>query len=180
MTDFMNLKRRLRAFGRKEDGVASVEFALMFPILISIFLMSAEMGVIQLRQAMLERSMDIAVRELRLGKPEYRNPENLMQAVCDESLLLKDCMDNMMLEMGPVDPRNFTYAAGSAECVDRNETANPVVNYTSGSNNETMLLRFCVLHDPLFPALGLGRILPQSVNGGYQMIATTFFVNEPT
>ncbi len=54
----------MKRLWRNEDGTSSVEFALMFPILMFIFLMAGEMGVIQLRQAMLERSMDIAVREV--------------------------------------------------------------------------------------------------------------------
>ncbi|WP_145953433.1 TadE/TadG family type IV pilus assembly protein [Oceaniglobus indicus] len=173
------LKLGLAKFRSDTSGVASIEFALMFPIMISIFLMSAEMGVIQLRQAMLERSMDIAVRQLRIGNPDFRNPEVLMQAVCDEALLIPDCMNNMNLEMAPVDARKFNYAQGTPECVTRKRTANPVISYKAGANNETMLLRFCIVHDPLFPAIGLGKILPQASDGGYRMIATTLFVNEP-
>ncbi|WP_226779239.1 TadE/TadG family type IV pilus assembly protein [Oceaniglobus trochenteri] len=170
----------LRTFLRRDDGVASVEFVLMFPLIMGIFLCSAEMGVIQMRQAMLERAMDVVVRDLRLGKPEYRDPDNLKAAVCDEALLLTDCETNMKLEMGPVPTRGFTYRTGSADCVNREQTSKPVVNYTSGANNEVMLIRFCYLHDPIFPAIGLGAILPPVTNGGYKMMASTFFVNEPT
>ncbi|WP_157937636.1 TadE/TadG family type IV pilus assembly protein [Oceaniglobus roseus] len=160
--------------------MASIEFALMFPIMMGFFMMSAEMGLIQLRQAMLERAMDIAVRELRLGNPAYRDPEALKAAVCDEVLLISNCLDDIMLEMGPVDPRDFIYSEGSVQCVDRTQALNPVVNYHSGAKNEAMLLRFCVLHDPIFPNTGLGKILPVAAGGGYRLIASTFFVNEPT
>ncbi|WP_108483404.1 TadE/TadG family type IV pilus assembly protein [Oceaniglobus ichthyenteri] len=170
----------MKRFLAREDGIASLEFSLMFPIVMGIFMMSAEMGSIQLRQAMLERSMDIVVRDLRLGKPEYRDPIVLKQAVCDEALLLGDCMDNMKLEMGPVKTRGFSYWEGNGDCVERNQVSNPVINFTSGSKNEIMLIRFCYLHDPIFPAIGLGAILPPVVNGGYRMMASTFFVNEPT
>ncbi len=171
---------RIKRFLHLESGVASVEFSLMFPIFMMIFLMSGELGIIQMRQAMLERAMDIVVRDLRLGKPELRDPEVLKQAVCDEALLIVDCMENMQLEMGPINPRGFTVYQGGTRCIDRTQESNPVINYTSGSNNEPMLLRFCVLHDPIFPAVGLGKILPSSPGQGYPMIASTFFVNEPT
>ena len=171
---------RIRKFLSREDGVASVEFALMFPIVMGIFLMSAELGSIQMRQAMLERSMDVVVRELRLGKPEYRDPNYLKSAVCAEALLLSDCEDNMKLEMGTVKTRGFTYWDGSGDCVDRSKTANPVTNFSSGANNEIVLIRFCYMHDPVFPAFGLGSVLPPVGAGGYKMMASTFFVNEPT
>jgi len=120
------------------------------------------------------------VRDLRLGKPEYRDPAVLKAALCAEALLLTDCDANMKLEMGPVATRGFTYLEGSPDCIDRTQTTNPVINFTSGSNNEMMLIRFCYLLDPIFPAVGLGKALPPVVNGGYKMMASTFFVNEPT
>lgn len=180
MMSMKTMMKRAGSFLRQETGNASIEFALTFPVVMGIFLMSAEMGLIQMEQAMLERAMDVAVRDLRLGKPEYRDPEVLRAAVCDQTLLIPDCMENLQLEMGPVDPREFAYWHGGASCVDRTQTSNPVINYTAGANNEMMLIRFCVLHDPIFPAVGLGKILPDSVNGGYKMTASTFFVNEPT
>lgn len=170
----------LKTFLRRDDGVATIEFALMFPIMIGLFMCSAEMGAIQMRQAMLERAMDIVVRDLRLGKPEYRDPNALKAAVCAEALVLTDCETNMSLEMGPVVTRGFTYWEGGAECIDRSLPVNPVTTFKAGANNEIMLIRFCYMHDPIFPAVGLGKALPPVVNGGYKMMASTFFVNEPT
>lgn len=171
---------RLKNFLCREDGEATVDFALMFPVVIGVFMCAAEMGGIQMRQAMMERAMDIVVRDLRLGKPEYRDPAVLKAAVCAEALLLTDCDTNMKLEMGPVATRGFTYQEGGGDCIDRNQPMNPVINFTAGANNEIMLIRFCYLHDPIFPAVGLGKVLPPVVNGGYKMMASTFFVNEPT
>jgi len=171
---------RIKTFLRRDDGVATIDFTLMFPVVMGLFMCAAEMGAIQMRQPMMERAMDIVVRDLRLGKPEYRDPAVLKAAVCAEALLLSDCETNMKLEMGPVITRGFQYWDGGGDCIDRNQTVNPVINFTAGSNNEIMLIRFCYLHDPIFPAVGLGKALPPVVNGGYKMMASTFFVNEPT
>ena len=58
---------RLRRFFHKEDGNASVEFVLVFPAFLSLLLMSIELGFVTMRHPLLERGLDIAVRELRLG-----------------------------------------------------------------------------------------------------------------
>ncbi len=170
----------LKTFLRADTGAATIEFALMFPVVVGLFMCSAEMGVIQLRQAMMERAMDIVVRDLRLGRAAYRDPDVLKAAVCAESLLLSDCETNMKLEMEPVSTRNFTVWDTSAGCIDRSQPINPVQRFNAGTNNEIVLIRFCYLHDPIFPAVGLGKVLPPVANGGYKMMASTFFVNEPT
>jgi len=42
-----------------------------------------------------------------------------------------------------------------------------------------MLMRLCAVVDPAFPGIGVGRSMPKDASGGYQIIATTAFVNEP-
>ena len=62
---------RLRALLRRlipEDGSATIEFALQVPVLITILLSGIELGLIQMRHVMLERSLDLTVRDVRLGR----------------------------------------------------------------------------------------------------------------
>ncbi|RVT84544.1 hypothetical protein DXV76_12770 [Rhodobacteraceae bacterium CCMM004] len=173
--------RAIDTFLRRDtQGTTSVEAALALPPLIFLFMTGAEMGIIQMQQVMMERGMDIVVRDLRLGDQDLRDPIKMKQAVCDEILLAPGCVDDLMLEMGPVDVPQFGYTEGSMACVDRTGQSNPVISYLAGSDNEMMLMRFCLLYDPVLPSFGLGAVLPKEPGGGYALTASTFFVNEPS
>lgn len=171
--------RFLRSFWRREDGYATAEVVLLFPAILWPFMLAMESGLIQIRQAMVERGMDIVVRELRLGNPNLTDAESLKNALCDEILVVPKCHQDMKLEMGTVQVSKFAYEPGTFRCTDRRETPKPVTSFNQGKINEMMVLRFCVLHDPIFPAVGLGKLLPKEPGGGFPLIASTFFVNEP-
>ncbi|MBJ3761816.1 pilus assembly protein [Maribius pontilimi] len=169
----------LKKFLRREDGYATAEVALLFPAVLWPFMLAMETGLIQIRQVMLERAMDVVVRDLRLGNPDLDTGEKLKAALCAEVLIMGDCERDIMLEMGPVQVADFEGPTTRQACADRQKEVNPVTNYTPGATNEMMLLRFCILHDPILPAVGLGKILPREAGGGFALTASTFFVNEP-
>ena len=51
---------------------------------------------------------------------------------------------------------------------------------TLGGSNQIMVVRVCALQHPIFPSTGIGLGLrADSVNGGYQLMASTVVVNEP-
>ena len=54
-------------FGRDDKGTAAVEFAMTVPLLLTIFMASFESGFLMVRSIMLEQSVDMTMRELRLG-----------------------------------------------------------------------------------------------------------------
>ena len=173
------MMRFLRSFWRREDGYATAEVVLLFPAILWPFMMAMESSFIQIRQAMVERAMDVVVRELRLGDPALTDPEALKVRLCEEVLVIPKCRRDIMLEMGAVQVGSFNFEPGRIDCVDRREELNPVTQYQQGAVNEMMVLRFCILHDPILPAVGLGKLLPQQPGGGFPLIASTFFVNEP-
>ncbi len=170
---------RLADFLRREDGTATAEFVILFPLIMWPFLFAVEAGLIQMRQAMLDRATDIVVRELRLGAPDLNDPEALKAALCERLLIMSDCREDLMLEMGPVEIDTFDATRPPSRCVDRTEPIQPATDYRLGGTNEMMMLRFCVLHDPIMPSIGLGEMLPREPGGGFALTATTFFVNEP-
>lgn len=169
---------KLRRFLRREDGAATVELALFFPILIWPFMMAAETGFLQMRQAMLERAMDIVVRDLRMGREELSSTGAVKTAVCERIAIMPHCERDLLLEMLPVTVTGFQPPSDPPRCVDRSEEVAPVTTFTRGSGNDLMLMRFCILHDPIFPGIGLGKQLDND-GAGHAMIARTFFVNEP-
>lgn len=171
--------RSLKRLWRKEDGTSSVEFCLVFPFIIYFFGLGAEIGMYQLQQVMFERGVDRVVRDLRLGKPELQDPTALVQAICDETLVVASCADEMNLDMEIVQVSDYRMSGDEITCVNRTETAKPVINMIPGAGNDVMIMRFCLLIDPVFASWGLGAILPRVEGGGIPLYAHTFFVNEP-
>lgn len=175
---------RTRSFFRKDDGNTTVEFILVVPIYLSILMMSIELGLVTLRTTMLERGLDMAVRDIRLGTGTFSNDSavlhnDIKQAICDNALIILDCQKNLKLEMSPADIRVFSSLDTSPDCTDKAVTGEPVYNITPGQQNELMLLRACLKYNPLFPEEFLGSNLAKDTSGQVSIISTTAFVQEP-
>lgn len=173
------LRARLRRLRSDERGTATVEFAIMFPIFATLFLSAVELGVISLRHSMLERGLDMAVRDIRLGTGTAPQHDDIKDAICNYAGLLPNCDTNLRLEMINVDPRAFTVPPADADCIDHSEDSNPLRSFATGQENEMMLLRACLVFSPVFPTAGLGYYLDHDGAGNAAMTATSAFVQEP-
>lgn len=173
------LKRALRRFGA-EDGTAAIEFALSVPILMTIFMASFESGFLMLRSIMLEQSVDMTMRELRLGHYTMPDADLLKEEICKRSIILKDCEDNIAIEMIRINTAGFAMPSNQIACVNREEDIVPVTSLQIGQQNDVMLVRICVVQDAMFPTTGIGLGLPKDSQGGYGLTAVTAFVTEPT
>ena len=60
------MKTLFRKFRRDDTGSAAVEFALMFSVFFFILVSSVELGLMTVRSALLERALDMVVRDIRL------------------------------------------------------------------------------------------------------------------
>jgi hypothetical protein len=172
---FRNLLRR----AAREDGSVTVDFVLVFPVFIMVFLASFEAAMMMTRFVMLERALDISIRDLRLGV--YTNPthDQIKADICARTILLPDCEGALLLEMRPVSRVSWDVFAGTTQCVDRTEDLLPVTTFNPGAENELMLIRACAIFDPFFPTTRWGLRLPLDASGGYQLLAMSAFVNEP-
>ncbi len=173
------LTSRFNAFLKDEGGNASVEFILVFPVYLSLMMMSIELGYVTMRHALLERGLDIAVREVRLGTGTAPQHNDIKELVCDNSIMLLNCVNTLQLEMRSADIRAFNALDTSADCTDSSEPTKPVREFTPGQQNELMLLRACLRFDPLFPDEFLGSALSLDGNGQSAVIAVSAFVQEP-
>lgn len=173
------LKPYLGRLARDEDGSASVEFVLVFPIYLAFMIMSIELGFVTMRHTLLERGMDMAVRELRLGTGSAPQHDAIKDLVCDNALMVQDCKLNLRLEMAPADLFAFNSLDTTADCTDQSEEANPVRTFTPGQQNELMLLRACYKYNPFFPDDFLGSALDKDSSGQAAIITMTAFVQEP-
>lgn len=95
----IKLLNTLRRFRRAERGNVTVEFALVFPVFIMILTSSIEMGVITIRQTLLERGLDIAMREVRVGTSANYSHDQVRAMICDGAAIFDDCEENLRLEM---------------------------------------------------------------------------------
>ncbi len=170
---------------RNEDGNASVEFMLAFPIYFSVLMMSLELSFITLRETMLERGLDMAVRDLRLGTGAGIGHEQIKTAICDNALIISDCQSNVMLEMIPTDIRNLGTLGNDVICRDVAAEADPLIDdpvdiINQGGQNQLMFLRACLTYDPIFPTTELAKSLDTSTGNGMVAITSkSAFVLEP-
>lgn len=176
MTRLLNLLRRFR---RSDAGTATIEFVFVFPAVITIMLSGIEMGLATLQQAMLERAMDMTVRDIRLGTGTSFQHDTIRNTLCQRAGFIHDCQSNLRLEMVQVDPRNWSGISTEPDCIDHTEDVTPVRSFTSGDENDLMILRACVRIDPIFPTTGLGKQLAKGSGGQYALVATSAFVQEP-
>ena len=169
---------------RDEDGNSSVEFMIAFPIYFALLMMSLELSFITLRHSMLERGLDMAVRDIRLGTGAGLGHEQIKATICDNALMISNCNENLMLEMIPTDIRNLGTLGNDVICRDKAAEADPLVDapvssINHGGQNQLMFLRACVNYDPLFPTMDLARALERDPSGQVSIVSKTAFVQEP-
>ena len=177
-------------FARSERATATMEFVIVFPIVITLFIAVFETGMILTRQVMLERAMDSTIRLLRLdlvARPD--DPAEFATAIreniCANTLVIPDCLDILELDLRDIDQLNYIMPPGDALCINRNDMLRPDENrpfagrVDDGLDN-LMLVRVCVVVDRILPISGFGLNLTRDDTGGLHMVSSTVFVNEPT
>lgn len=173
--------QRFRALWKEEHGGATVEFVLAVPILMAIFMASFESGLFMTREIMLEQSVDIVMRELRLGHyPSPVTTDKLKSEICSRTIVFSDCSANIMIELQKISTSTFVLPTAGAECRDLSQPIKPSTTLQIGAENELMLVRACVIVQALFPTTGIGLNLTRSTNGGgMKILAVSAFANEP-
>jgi TadE-like protein len=185
------MMHRLRNFLGDESGTATIEFVLLVPIILTIFFASFESSFYMIRSVMLERSVDIVVRDIRLGTLTNLNHKLLKQKFCETSALVYSvdaCVAKMRIWMQPINTATFSMVTPQRYCMDKSAAVNPDVapptgEFAYGSDNDIMLLQICLLEEPLFPTTIVGAALVAANGNGddenYGLVVTSVFVNEP-
>ncbi|MET4103208.1 hypothetical protein ABIE58_002647 [Roseovarius sp. MBR-78] len=173
------LIQRLRRLHREQGGSASVEFVILAPFFIMFIAFAIELGMLSVRASMLERGLDIAVRQVRLGTGTAPSHDQIKDIICDNASVIADCDTKLRLEMIPTDLRNFTTLDATPDCTDAAEPSKPVRNFIPGGQNQLMLLRVCLKYSPLFPEQMLGEALTRGTDGDVALTTVSAFVQEP-
>jgi TadE-like protein len=177
---------RLGGFLRDESGTASIEFIFVFPIFFMLFTASIESSLYMARFVMMERAVDIVVRNIRLGRLDDATHDQLKSLICNTGMLittLQSCKDSMRIWMQPVSTASFGMNPAPNHCVDKSQPVNnnpPGANeYKFGVDDEIMLMRICIKEEPMFPTTAISVKMPVQADGSYAMIVSSVFVNEP-
>ena len=169
-----------RGFCRREDGNATIEFVILFPIFITLLVSSVEIGFVTFRHTMLERAVDMTVRDIRLSTGNPPQYEQVRDAICERAPVIPDCQSNLKIEMIRMDLRAWTPPPADFDCINHEENVQPVRSFQNGMQNEMILLRICAMYKPIFPMSALGRDLRAGNASGYAAMTTaTAFVQEP-
>ncbi|MGB3313785.1 MAG: TadE family protein [Albidovulum sp.] len=165
---------------QEEDGSATIPFVIFLPFFMTLVMSSLEIGMVMLRQVMLERALDLSVRDLRLDlwDGDYDEFKDL---ICSRASVIPDCRNAIAVELRPVSTVTWEPLTSGPTCVNRAEDVEgeDLPEFTPGEGDEIMLIRACSKFDPIFPTTGLGLHLPKDNTGAYALISTTAFVNEP-
>ena len=166
---------------QRDEGNATIEFVILFPMFVFLLVSAVELGFITMRHTMLDRAVDLTVRDIRLGTGTAPQYAQIRDTICERAGVIPDCQNNIKLEMIRMDLRNWQSPPADYDCIDHSEEVQPVRTFTNGMENEMILLRICAMFEPIFPLSGLGRDLKEtSVNGYKAMVTATAFVQEPT
>lgn len=164
---------------RREEGNATVEFVLVFPVFILLFVSIFELGLMTIRITVLESGLDKAMRDIRLGTSETYSRQDIRDRVCSYAGLLRECDKNLLMEMLVINRGNFVLPPGRAKCINRNENADPVTQFENGAPSDLMFIRACYVIEPLFPTFGMGASISKDPSGRVQLVASSIFAQEP-
>ncbi|TNJ41811.1 TadE/TadG family type IV pilus assembly protein [Phaeobacter sp. B1627] len=173
------LPARLRRFREADDGNATIEFAILFPLMLLVLFASVELGLITVRQIMLERAMDMTVRDIRLGTGGNMQHDDIRDRICARSGFIDDCATSLRLEMVQLDPFAWGGVNSDPDCVSVIEEVEAVTTFVNGGSNDLMFLRACMSFDPVFPHWGLADSMQKDGQGRIRLYASSAFVQEP-
>lgn len=173
-----SIKQKFTNFLRKEDGAIAVPFALAFPFFVGFMLAGIEIGISTMRHVALERSMDEAVRYIRLHTGAEPTHTDIKEMICSRGIV-DNCQDNLQLEMVTRDLRAWVDLPETFSCLDNGFVVNQMSDLSFGEDNEMVVMRACVRYQPIFKGFTMLTPLALDDDGDAYLKNTTAFVQEP-
>ncbi len=195
-----SLRIRFAQFLAAQDGASTIPAIIFLPFLLMIMFASVELGLLNLRQVLLDRGLDQTVRILRIGVATLPTDndeaiETIKKSVCTNIAFIHSCMDDLTIEIFQV-TRSVTVtgsgsnisvsrswvssgAGTSATCTDRNISTPPTVTLDRATPDDLMLVRACLKVNPTMPDFALGPLLVKDQAGMVALVSTSAWVREP-
>ncbi|GGD33348.1 TadE/TadG family type IV pilus assembly protein [Aureimonas glaciei] len=174
------MQRAFQRLLRDRGAATAVEFAFVAPLFFALVLSTFEVGWTMTQGMMLDRALDQTIRQVRLGGPDApQTQEAIRGAICSKTPVILDCRNVLSVELVTIrTPADFP--SDTARCIDRSGKVNPTLRFTTGNRSAMiMYVRACAVIDPLTPLIGLALALPKDSTGGYRLVSTSAFMNEP-
>ncbi|WP_166486166.1 TadE/TadG family type IV pilus assembly protein [Jannaschia sp. CCS1] len=177
-----SLPHTLRAFWRDETATATLEMVIVFPLMMIVFIAAFETALILTRQIILERSLDMSVRVLRLAQGLDTDTDAVRDTMCANTRLLPNCQELLSIDLIVIDDETYAMPTNEQICNARGEDLiiSPDNAFDDGVGGDFMLIRTCLIVDRILPFSGFGLNLTRDDSGGMHMMASTIFVNEPS
>ncbi len=176
------MKRILSAWRRfrGERGNATIEFVILFPAFMTLFLSSFEIGIFTMRSVLLERALDINIRALRLGTLNPATPEEFKRRMCSQMIFFSTCETDLTIDVRAISATTWDLPTGAIECRDRVNGVDPAnLKFAPGPETTPTLLRACLIMDPFFASTPWVIDLPKDPSGGSILSAWSTYVAEP-
>ena len=128
-----------------------------------------------------EKSSNLPREKIWLAPPvcvPTASEDSIKAKVCEYALILRDCETSLMIEMTPIAAVSDIPTTATT-CADRTGDTTPLSSFATGGRSEIMYVRAGAIVDPIFPGMGIGLQLPKDASGGFALLATSVFVNEP-
>lgn len=180
----IRFSERLLRLWRDESGVATIEFLFALPVLLVIFMASFESGLMMTRSIMLEQSLDMVMRELRLGHYTAPDADLLKTEICKRTIVFNNCSASLRIDLQKISTTTWAMPTKATNCMNNNAAIQTPSTFPSDvrGSNDLILVRACIVVDAMFPLTGLGLKLTRTTadGGGYEIVAVSAFANEPT
>lgn len=169
--------RRLRA---DTDGSQTVALAVIAPLLLTLCGFVMDVGLLMVRNVMLERAVDVRVRDIRLGKTSATDYDNLRKQICAEASIIPECETRLKLQLTAMYANSWQDPGALPDCESlKTVTYTPPREFDTATSNQLVVLRACAVVEPVMPGWGLGEVLLTSENNRfYQVSAATSYTQE--
>ncbi|GAB5448193.1 TadE/TadG family type IV pilus assembly protein [Gymnodinialimonas sp.] len=176
-----HLRHRIRAFWKDEAATATLEFVIVFPLLMIVYIAAFETALILTRQIMLERSLDMSTRVLRLAQGVITDASTVRDTMCSNTNLLPNCETLLTIDLQIIDRTVYDMPSNDQVCAGRGNgiVIAPDNEFEVGADNDFLLIRTCLVVERILPFSGFGLNLTRDDDGDMHMMASTIFVNEP-
>lgn len=165
---------------KAEEGGSTVEFVILFPMFLALFISSFEASLLLTRQIMLERGVDMATRDLRLDANNTITQNQMRNMVCDNARILPDCRENLLVELTEIDTVLYDLPDSDQPCVNRETSVTPPADWETDRAGKLILMRACFAVSPFMPGAGLAtELVTDEDSTSIRMVAATAFVVEP-
>lgn len=169
--------------GRAERGGATVEFVLLLPAFLMVFVSSVEGSLLLVRQVMLERAVDIAVRDVRLSTGTVVTQNHVRSQICERARILPECEASLVVELTEVAAPAYAVPTGDMPCVDKTTSVMPPAGFAGNRPGTLIMLRACYAVRPMLfeSTFAMTRTLASNLvheDGAIRMVTSSAFMVE--